>query len=67
MCIFSTPKIPKVTVPEPAPLPAAEDTLVTQARDLERRRRAQTGQRATLLTSGVINTPVTRYKQLLGQ
>lgn len=67
MCIFSTPDIAQVKAPEPEPTPTEEDKAVTAARDAERRRRAQSGQRATLLTGGALSAPQTARKTLLGQ
>ena len=68
MCIFSRPKMASVSMPEPDPAPTADDKAIIAARDAERRRRAQSGQKSTLLTQNAINTnsSVVR-KTLLGQ
>lgn len=67
MCIFKTPKVQAVKAPEPSPVPTEQDVAVTNARDAERRRRAMTGQRSTMLTSGVLSQPTSIKKTLLGQ
>ena len=67
MCLFSTPSVTPVAAPEPDPTPTEEDKAVTAARDAERRRRAMSGQKATLLTGGALGVPTTTRKVLLGQ
>ena len=66
MCIFSSSPAP-VKAQEPEPTPTEESKAVIAARDAERRRRAMSGQKATLLTGGTLGNPTTQRKVLLGQ
>ena len=74
--LFSKPKIPEIpAVPPPLP-PPAEETPATTPKEEEKvkeeeKKKIKKGKekRATILTSplGILSTPQTAYKQLLGE
>lgn len=66
MCIFSSPKVPKVDKPIPTAPRAVEPSALAARKDTKRRAAAM-GSRQTMLSGGALTAADTQKKTLLGQ